>query len=555
MISYKLPKDIRRRTRPWDKFSNPLILAGIVLMFLSLSGCGQGLPDDIKKNAKAIPDAIEAARKEIQKDQKQFASLKKSAAFAPIATYAQKEAWDTLFAEANNSLDRAGDLHKQELVPLLKKNTPESAPQVLVQTKRINQVIQEARQQAKGPVNRFSRIREALDNTDAVQTTAQAIAQRIIAQVSDLEKDAVTKAREAFPDTIEKIDTRFSPFLKMQQAAKEHLYAATREYEAHKSKAGPDYAAFIDNADALTRNDKTLEQTLPVFKQDLAQLYESYTKVLQDMKEDYFVTIKRESWDENSDYYDPKFATFQRQVSPSAYEILTDTEMEAIATLSPGFSGLRFSSGIGDTWKQLGINPTEQWPARYHNAASFEVEDSKEVYYHKYLKEENGETSETDWIQVDPSFYEQNLEFLGMAILSKPYGVFEQDRITQATPPGLAYMGNPEYGEWKKDDTGNSFWSWYGKYALFSHLFFFPPSYFHRGAWGSWNNTYRNQQPYFGKTQTGNQQYGTRGSFVNQSPKYQSSNFSKTGGFKSQSASVRGAGAGLRGGGPKAKGK
>ena len=142
-----------------------------------------------------------------------------------------------------------------------------------------------------------------------------------------------------------------------------------------------------------------------------------------------------------------------------------------------------------------------------------------------------------------------------MAILSKPYGVFEQDRITQATPPGMAYVGNDRYGEWKKDDTGNSFWSWYGKYALFSHLFFFPPSYFGYGGWNSWNNTYRNRQPYFGKTQNGNQGYGTRGSFVKQSPKYQSSNFSKTGGLKSQSASVRGDGAKLRGGGPKAKGK
>jgi hypothetical protein len=156
---------------------------------------------------------------------------------------------------------------------------------------------------------------------------------------------------------------------------------------------------------------------------------------------------------------------------------------------------------------------------------------------------------------VDPSFYEQNLEFLGMAILSKPYGVFEQDRITQATPPGMAYIGNDRYGEWKKDETGNSFWSWYGKYALFSHLFFFPPSYFGYGGWNSWNNTYRNRQPYFGKTQNGTQGYGTRGSFVKQSPRYQSSTFSKTGGFKSQSASVRGGGAKFRGGGPKAKGK
>ncbi len=523
-------------------------------MLLVLAGCGKGLPDDIKKNAKAVPDAIEAAQEEVEKSQKQFAKLKKSVKFKPVALYAKKEGWDQYFVKANQDLDRARELNKNELVPLVKKNKPESAQKVLTQTKRVNQVIQEARQQAKGPINRFSRIREAMDNTDDIQAKSKSMGKKIMTRITGLATGPVAKARDSFPDTIGKIDARFAPFLKIQKDSKTRLDIINREYATHTSKGKADFAAFIDNADGLSRDFKTLEQTQAVFERDLDQLYESYTKVLQDMKSDYYVTIKREAWDENSDYYNPRFATFQRQVSPGVYD-MAESDIETIAALSPGFTGLKFSNQIGNKWKELDINPTAQWPGRNYNAASFWVEDTKEVYYHKYLKEEDGETSETDWIKVDPSFYEQNLEFLGMAILSKPYGVFEQDRQTQATPPGMAYVGNDKYGEWKKDSTGSSFWSWYGKYALFSHLFFFPPSYFHYGGWNSWSNNYGNRQPYFGKTQTGSQRYGTRGSFVKQSPKYQSSNFSKTGGFKSQSASVRGAGSKLRGGGPKAKGK
>ncbi|MBT6339649.1 MAG: hypothetical protein HOJ48_10185, partial [Desulfobacula sp.] len=76
-----------------------------------------------------------------------------------------------------------------------------------------------------------------------------------------------------------------------------------------------------------------------------------------------------------------------------------------------------------------------------------------------------------------------------------------------------------------------------------------------RNSWNNWNNGYRGSRPYFGKTQKGSQKYGTSGTVLKQSPKFQSSNFAKSGGLKSQASSVRGAGANLRGGGPKSKGK
>ncbi|MCP3943597.1 MAG: hypothetical protein GY710_19260 [Desulfobacteraceae bacterium] len=553
MISHKKTQDIL--PGKGHGIQSLQILALLILVISILGGCGKGLPDNIKKSAKALPNAIESAQKDIAKAQQRFTSFKNSKKFKPFAPYARKENWDQLFIKADQELERARTLNKDHLVPLLKKNKPEAASQVLAQIKRIRQVIQEVKQQISGFGKRLLRLKEAMDNTKDIHSKALAMGKKINLQVSNLKEGPVAKAKESFPDTTGKIDARFAPFLKIQQNVKARLDIINKEYQAHISKGNPDYAAFIDNADALSRDFKTLEQTQPAFKQDLNQLYESYTKILQDMKTKFYVTVKRESWNENSDYYDPRFVTFQRKVTPSVYEKLTESNQDTIAALSPGFNGLKFSNNIGDTWNKLKINPTEQWPSRNHNAASFWLENTKELYYHKYLKEKDGKTSETDWVQVNPSFYQQNLEFLGMAILSKPYGVFEQDRLAQATPPGLAYVGNSKYGEWKKDASGTSFWSWYGRYAFFSNLFFFPPSYFHYGSWNSWQNNYRYKKPYFGKTQNGNQKYGTRGSFVKRSPKYQSSTFSKTGGLKSQTASVRGGGTKLRGGGPKAKGK
>jgi hypothetical protein len=333
------------------------------------------------------------------------------------------------------------------------------------------------------------------------------------------------------------------------------LTVVKTEYASHRSGSNPDYAAFADSSQAL---DAGLKQALAHetgFSGQMAQLYTSYTKILKDMKEDYFVTIKRESWDENSDYYDPKFATYQRQVSPELYEALTAENVDTIAVITAGFTGSKFSSKIGDLWKELAINPAEHWPGRGHNAASFWVEDSREAYFHKYLLEQEAETRETDWEPVDPDVYDANFEYLGMAILAKPYGVFEEDRDVQAAPPGMAYVGNDKYGEWKTDGSGNSFWSWYGKYAMFSMLFNSRPSFYGYNSWNGWNSGYRNSRPYFGETQNGIRQYGTSGTAVKQSPGFQSSNFARTGGFKSQTASVRGAASGLRGGGPNSKGK
>ncbi len=64
---------------------------------------------------------------------------------------------------------------------------------------------------------------------------------------------------------------------------------------------------------------------------------------------------------------------------------------------------------------------------------------------------------------------------------------------------GSQYIGNPAYGHWTQDNQGNSFWEWYGKYAVFSSLFNSPSYYGHYGSsfYGggaiSYNNWHRNR--------------------------------------------------------------
>ncbi|MEZ0185619.1 MAG: hypothetical protein AB9Q23_04455 [Candidatus Reddybacter sp.] len=73
--------------------------------------------------------------------------------------------------------------------------------------------------------------------------------------------------------------------------------------------------------------------------------------------------------------------------------------------------------------------------------------------------------------------------------------------------PGSQLVGNPQYGNWQTNSSGNSFWHWYGQYAFFSSMFRSPIGY---GHWGrhrdySYYNDY-GRSTYTSPSQRKNQQ-------------------------------------------------
>ncbi|MCK5836946.1 MAG: hypothetical protein KAH09_06735, partial [Desulfobacula sp.] len=466
---------------------NGIIGLTLTVLVMMLTGCGEGLPKVLKNEARAIPDTIKTVKSQVNKNKGKYKTLTGSPEFKVVKPFALKENWPQKYQLAFDALKRAKALYDKDLSPLISQNKPELVPQVKQQITRIKKVLQDAEDFSRYPISRFSKVRETIENTADLHSRATKNADQISQMATQFKTGPMEKALADFPDLTEKINARVAPLAKLKQQSLENLNVVETEYSRHTAESSADYAALTDSAQALASGLEQARSLETKLTGDMAQLYSSYTKILKDMKEEYFVTIKRESWNENSDYYDPRFATFSREVSPEAYEALTAENLDTIATISAGFTGSKFSSTLGGLWKELAIKPTDQWPGRGHNAASFWVEDSREAYFHKYILEENGDTRETDWERVDAGFYDANLEYLGMAILAKPYGVFEQDRLIQPAPPGMAYVGNSKYGEWQKDNTGNQFWSWYGKYAMFSMLFSSRPSYFGYNSWNGWN--------------------------------------------------------------------
>ena len=74
---------------------------------------------------------------------------------------------------------------------------------------------------------------------------------------------------------------------------------------------------------------------------------------------------------------------------------------------------------------------------------------------------------------------------------------------TQAS--GNQLVGNPNYGQWQTDNSGTSFWAWYGQYAFFSSLFSQPvryadwsrnrrPSYYNDYGYNAYSSPKQKQQ-------------------------------------------------------------
>ena len=133
-------------------------------------------------------------------------------------------------------------------------------------------------------------------------------------------------------------------------------------------------------------------------------------------------------------------------------------------------------------------------------------------YFHKYKVKIGDKANHTGWEKVSESFYRQNENYWGMALLSKT----EYGYVTKTpSPPGYQYVGNSRYGECRTDSSRNSFWAFYGQYMVMSHMFgmFNRPVY--QNDYNTYTNYSTNNRPYY----RDNNQYGTNGTITKQTHK------------------------------------
>ena len=145
-------------------------------------------------------------------------------------------------------------------------------------------------------------------------------------------------------------------------------------------------------------------------------------------------------------------------------------------------------------------------------------------------------TSEDQWVVVSRATFDAMRNDLGMAIEHKPAGKYDFEADHVAQPAGFAYMAPPsqgsnQYGYWEHRD-GQSFWVWYGQYALLRDLLFnhsYRP--LPRDDWEGYRTDRDRGQTYYGRDhESGAPKYGANGAETQE--RYSGSNYAHSGGFR-----------------------
>ncbi|MCU0587164.1 MAG: hypothetical protein MUF52_03325 [Syntrophobacteraceae bacterium] len=195
-------------------------------------------------------------------------------------------------------------------------------------------------------------------------------------------------------------------------------------------------------------------------------------------------------------------------------------------------------AGCGDG---VGGSPVDSMRRSLDRYAEYSVilndMDSKGLFFHDYFHRyrivyaENGAKGGdgskpnfaqkmTEWVKVDESLYRKYQDALGMVILAKkPDGSI--DAVPQ--PPLFSYIGDPRFGKWETDGSGNQSWAWLATGMVLSSLIDEVGDAFETRRrvdyrrWNDYKGSRSSGTPYYGKDSQGRPQFGTQGTVTRKS--------------------------------------
>ncbi len=151
-------------------------------------------------------------------------------------------------------------------------------------------------------------------------------------------------------------------------------------------------------------------------------------------------------------------------------------------------------------------------------------------------QKKQGAHSESEaWVQVSKATYDVLEDKLGMSVARKPAGKYEEEAEDLAQPAGYSYVAPPgqsnQFGQWRRDSYGGSFWVFYGQY-MFMRSLFWGPSYhpIYPNNYNDYRRSHTSGRTYYGTTETGQRRYGTNSQTT--LSRYRSSQYVRSGGYR-----------------------
>ncbi len=491
--------------------------------FLIVTGCG-GISKDLKVKALNVPEQLRVTEELIGKLKNEYQRFKQTDQYqSEFIRYGgpDRENWDANFSQASSELTAAGRIYENEVSQILERNNSEDQPALTNQLKTISDKMALGRQSAQKTGLRISRLQQVKGSMGEMLREGENKNTRIDGLFKELEV-FVRENQEQYPNKKEDLDTRFSWFEKVHQES----LAAFQIIKNEQASQTPDLALFADNHELITNNSEAFTLRNQALRNKVSELGRSYSKILRDMKLEQkpWVEEVRYEWDNWSDWDTTKEVyRRKRYISINDYNSLIKKVGEAGRIIANG-------------------HDYEVW---------IEDIDVAESYYHMYLFVEDEKQTPGEWEKVEETFYDANEENLNMSILTKPVGMYEEEVLTVAMPPGFDKVGDPRYGRWEENrDTGERQWSFFQRYLFWNMILNgtgFGRNYYSYDRYNDWNRNYRGRKPYYGRDGS---DFGSGGRSTMTNPGMKTSTYAKSGGFKTATPSVRGAGTTNRSRGP-----
>ncbi len=547
-----------------DNIKKGLFGIAVLLVIYWIYSEATRLPSSIVREAKSVSTLLDRYQNTINGELKYIQGLKQSSNWQQLERYFRKEQWDQSTEQAGTQIKQLSTYYKDEVEKLLDRNHEDDAPKLKSALDKIKQEADIALQMAKKPRETLAFINESIKNKEQLHSNAtnklKTSNKKVEAFISKSE-DAITSFPKKAQIINKNTDEVKAIFIEQQSA----VNRLVKQYQATET----DFLEYGNAFDQAKLAEINLNKLLKTKSQQLDDLNRNFVKILSDQKVDYFITVGRANWCEGEYCGEGSQMRYPAvKVDEDTMSFFSNTNISPIAQFSGFWGKPSFKLNIPQSrWNALGIDKYFRWSSN-KPYAEYWIDSTKEKTFHRYTTIEDGKVIQDSWLEVPNRYFWDNYENLGMALVTKPIGYFESESIQTPEPVGLATVAKPEmvngvptgsnqYGEWRRDSSGNSFWFYYSMYRILGDFGYGRYGY---NDWYGYSTRDRSR-PYYGSSG----QYGTFGKNTYKNSRYSDSSFSKRnpntrknamlGKRSSVTGSVRGAGSSNRGKGPSRSGK
>ena len=551
------------------KYNNNRFIRFFFIVFLTafLSGCS-GLPDLLMHEFKLMPKRLTDNEALIKTQKEAFDKLPSHSEWKFFSPHLESEKWIDKFNVARDELSKATKLYDTQIEPMADRNEPEEAQAFTQLIEQFNKHVYASSGAAYYAGKRIDFLVNTRNTADKKYEEASRQYGNNLSHQRLFTSKAYTAAKK-YPNKKDDLIKRVAGIDTLVKESSDSYRIIKSEYHKNTST---NYAHFGDAVVALNKSTQIVSKYENEHSNKVDELYRSYVKVLADQRVDYYVVIGRATWCEGEYCGSGDQARFPAvKVDAKVFEYFDTLTLSSIAKYRRSWGGSdQFTLKIPqDKWNALRLN-YKSGKSRSHDYGEYWVDSTYSKTYHKYIEIVNDTMTEKEWQPVSEDVFWKRYEDLGMAIVTKPYGYYEEDGLKEAQPVGMATVAKPvvrngvatgsnQYGEWRRSN-GNSFWYYYGAYRLFGALA--GPRRYSYNDWNSYSGR-RRGNAYYGR----NNEYGTYGSSTYSNTRYRNGSFAtrnpgevrSAGSGKSRSSrsnpSVRGAGSSSRNRGPSGGGK